>query len=352
MKRSRRVMCAILCTVIWWTGISTKPSRAEDVMDASTPMSLYDQLVDEYMKGNWQELEKQFSPRNNELDKITGRQRLDLKYMRDVLAESRPAWWRQAKENQEFNFRPMVWGRSLRASFDPDAKSNINITVNNGVASEALKWDSADMDNPAPAEHGFSKGDLCDLSIWSCVGEADSYAIALAQLHTNLTAAQNLQLQRLIDFNGNLAGIYYGTPMARRWGLWLFCAAYLDKYAAMTVVTSRKAVGSMFLAEIAAHRAKYPSIKLPETVPDEKIEENLCIALKNYIEKHPWTLAEDKLLREQVRAFEMLNQKSLMQTGVVKLPNGLMLALDPAADDANQKARDAWLKHTLEYSSK
>lgn len=115
----------------------------------------------------------------------------------------------------------------------------------------------------------------------------------------------------------------------------------------MTIVNSRRAVGSMFLAEVVAHPAKYPSISLPQTLPDEKIEENLCIALKNHIEKHPWTFAEDKSLREQIKAFELLNHKELIQTGKVKLPNGLFVALDPAADDANQTARDNWLKHNF-----
>ena len=29
---------------------------------------------------------------------------------------------------------------------------------------------------------------------------------------------------------------------ARRWGLWLYCAAYMQKYAGMTTVNARKAV--------------------------------------------------------------------------------------------------------------
>lgn len=326
-------------------GFSPRTSpAADDAPAAAASGSLYDQLADEYLKGNWESLEKQLSPKNKEIEKIAGPQKQDIKYMRDVLAESRPAWWRQCKEKQEFNFRPAVWGRSIRASFDPEAKSNINITSNNGASSAALNWNASDMDNTAEAEHGFSKGDLCDLSVWSVIGSADAWISVPIQLQLNMKDAQKLQLQRFIDFNGNLAGAYYGTPMARRWGLWLFCAAYLDKYSAMTIVNSRKAVGSMFLAEVVAHRAKYPSITLPEALPDEKIEENLCIALKNHIEKHPWTLAEDKNLREQIKAFELLNQRELIQTGKVKLPNGLFVALDPAADEAYQSGRDAWLK--------
>ncbi len=204
------------------------------------------------------------------------------------------------------------------------------------------------MDNPAPAEHGFSKGDLCDLSVWSVIGEADSWSTVPLQFQINMKDAQKQQLQRFLEFNANLAGIYYGTPMARRWGLWLCCAAYLDRYAAMVTVNSRKGVGSMFLAEVVAHRAKYPSIKIAQDVPDEKVEETLCIALERHIEKHPWTLAEDRLLRDQVREFYLLNQRQLMQSGIIRLPSGLSMALDPAADDANQSARDAWLKRNLQ----
>ena len=352
MTTCRLVLGGIFCIALAWHAVPAGRARAEDLPDAPKSGSFYDQLVDEYMKGKWEDLEKDLSPKNKEIGKLSGSQRADVKYMRDMLSECRPAWWKQAKENQEFNFRPIVWGRPLRASFDPQSKSSINMTLNNGQASCALKWEAGDMDNPAKAEHGFSKGDLMDMSVWQIIGEADAFATVPAQFQLSMKDAQKLQIQRFVDFNGNLAGVYYGTPMARRWGLFLFCDMYLNQYAAMTIVNSRKAVGAMFLAEVVAHRAKYPSIRIGETIPDDKIEETLCIALKNYIEKHPWTLAEDKYLREQLKAFVILNQKELMQTGNVRLPNGLLVALDPAEDEANQAARDAWLKRTFQKSEK
>jgi hypothetical protein len=351
MQCVRYVASAVACIVVFWTGQNARLFAADTPTEA-TPAALHDHLVDQYMKGEWKDLEKELTPPDKDLEKLTGPQRLDIKYIRDTMTECRPTWWRQCADNQEFNFRPTVWGRALRASFDPDAKSNINMTFNNNQASCSLHWETADMDNPAPAEHGFSKGDLSDFSVWSVIGEADSWTTVPLQLQINMKDPQKQQLQRFLEFNANLSAIYYGTPMARRWGVWLCCAAYLNKYAAMVTINSRKGVGAFFLDEVVAHRAKYPSVRIAEEVPDEKVEETLCIAMERYIEKHPWTLPEDRLLRDQVRAFYLLNQRQLMQSGVIKLPNGLAMALDPAADASNQGARDAWLKRNLPPAQK
>jgi len=330
-------------------GIRSVMAQGDDAA-GKTQGDVYARLVDEYMQGKWDDLEKDLAPRNTDLSTLTAAQKADVQYLRATFSECRPPWWRQAKQGQEFNFEPVVWGRSLRASFDPDQTSAINLSYTNGQASLTLKWDIQDMDSAAKAEHGFSKGELNDLDVWRAIGMAEGWARVPVESLVNMSDAAKTQLNRYLDFNANVVGVYYATPRARRWGLWLFCAAYLNKYSAMVTVNSRKAVGSMFLGEVVEHRAKYPSIKLPD-LPGEKIEENLCIQLKNNIEKHPWTLAEDRSLRAALKDFAAFNQRSLLQTGVVRLPNGLPLALDPSADQSDQVARDEWLKRALDRST-
>jgi hypothetical protein len=346
MRVRRDVAQAAILAIGVLVGIRSAGAQ-DQAATADVQAGAYARVVDEYMQGKWDDLQKDLSPRNPDLGTLTAGQKADVQYLRTTLSECRPPWWQQAKSGQEFNFEPAVWGRSLRASFDPGQTSSVSLSYNNGQASLTLKWDVTDMDSPAKAEHGFSKGELNDLSVWSSIGMGEAWTRVPVQSMVNMSDATKTQLQRYLDFNADVVGVYYATPRARRWGLWLFCAAYLNKYAAMVTVNSRKAVGSMFLGEVVAHRAKYPSIRLPD-LPSEKIEENLCIQLKNNIEKHPWTLAEDRSLREALKSFAAFNQRSLLQTGVVRLPSGLPLALDPSADQADQVARDEWLKRALD----
>jgi hypothetical protein len=352
MRTKAGVCVSILLAALWVCGIAASRARAAGEPAAAQSPEGYDQIVADYLSGNWESLEKSIAPTNKSLNKLTSSQNLDIKYIRESLAECRPAWWKLCKANQEINFRPSIWGKTMIASFDPGAKNNLNINFANGQASMTFMWAPQDMDNPAEAEHGFSKGDLSDLNVWQLIGSAGALAVVPIEQQVNLPEAGKLKLQRYMDLDGNLTGVFYATPKARRWGLWVDLAGYLNGYAALPTVNSRKAIGSMFLAELVANRAKYPSIKLAEKLPDDGIEENLCIALKNSIEKNPWTLAEDRRIRDAIKAFALLNQKDLLQTNRVKMPNGLIMSLDPAGDGANQTARDSWLKKMLESREK
>ena len=130
-----------------------------------------------------------------------------------------------------------------------------------------VSWPAADMDNPAHAEHGFSKGDLNSLSVWATLGMAQVWSQMTPQALAALTERDKLRLIRYQDFRGNLAGLYYGTPRARRWGEFLYMLMWLDKYKDMPNRNSRKACAAMFLAEFLANPAKYPSLTLPDALP-------------------------------------------------------------------------------------
>jgi hypothetical protein len=352
MKPDIRSLIPVLLAAGWLCVSAASLAPAANPPASQPALEDYDQIVQDYLSGNWENIVPSLAVSNRLIAHLPPAQALDIKYLRDAVSECRPAWWKSCKAKQEFNFRPSIWGRTLVASFDPISKQNFSINYTNGLASMTLMWPADDMDNPAEAEHGFSKGDLCDLNVWVVIGSAGALAAVPVEQQVNLQDAQKLKLQRYMDFNANLTGTYYSTPKARRWSLWLCSAAYLNKYASSPTVNSRKAVGSMFLAEVVANRAKYPSITLPAALPDEKIEENLCIALKNWIEKHPWTLAEDRRIRDQIKAFAVLNQKNVQQTNLVKLPDGLVMSLDPAVDASNQIARDTWLKNKMSGTTK
>jgi len=312
------------------------------------PVDAYQRLADAYLDGKWDEVEEMFAAPSRELQAAAGAHQAELTYIRRTLTEGRPAWWKRCKAGEKVPLNQSVWGRTLRATFDPNGKGSMQATYNGSLASITVSWAAADMDNPAPAEHGYSKGDLMDLNIWTTLGMAEAFGAIPLQAQSNLKEDKKLLLQQYFDFRGDVTGVYYGTPRARRWGLWLYMAMYMDKYAKMPIRTSREAVAVMFMSEVAANPAKYPSIKLPASLPVEGAEEKLAGELRGWIEKHGWTLAEDKSIRDAIAALATTNTRQVNQIGDVALPNGLLFAFDPEKDKAFRQKRDAWFKAKVE----
>ena len=150
----------------------------------------------------------------------------------------------------------------------------------------------------------------------------------LADKNPNAVALVN----RYMNFRATLTGTYYGLPRVRRWALFLSVLWHLDKYDNDPARMSRKAIASMLVAEVVEHRQKYPSINLPDEVPSENTESKLALQIKDWIETHGWTLAEDRSLREAIKKFALANTRNVLQTGKVTLANGLFVNLDPDRD--------------------
>jgi hypothetical protein len=268
------------------------------------------------------------------------------------VAECREPWWKQTKAGRQTPIRVSLFGRPLSVAYDPAGKGGVEMKTVGGAIVLAVSWPAADMDNPAHAEHGFSKGDLNSLSVWATLGMAQVWSQMSPQALATLTERDKLRLIRYQDFRGNLAGLYYGMPRARRWGEFLYLLMWLDKYKEMPIRNSRKACAAMFLAEFLANPAKYPSLTLPDALPADGAEEKLAQHVRARIEKHGWTVAEDKALREALQAFAKSNDAAVYQTETVTLPNKLKVALDPEADAAFRPKRDAWLKAQFDKQKK
>ena len=312
------------------------------------PVDSYQRLADSYLDGKWDEVEDMFATPGRELQAVAPAHQAELAYIRRALSEGRPAWWKRCKAGEKLAFIQTVWGRPLRATYDPNGKASIQSSYTRNSASLTLTWPAADMDNPAHAEHGFSKGDLTALTVWTTLGMAEAFGAVPLQSQANLKEDKKLLLQQYFDFRGDVAGVYYGTPRARRWGLWLYMAMYMEKYAKMPIRTSREAVAVSFMSEVVANPARYPSIKLPASLPAEGAEETLAADLRGWIEKHGWTVAEDKSIRDAIAALATTNTRQVNQIGDVTLPNGLLFAFDPEKDKAFRQKRDVWFKTKLD----
>jgi hypothetical protein len=317
------------------------PLRAAD--DAANPSEIYDKFVSKYMAGQWDDLDAGLKANAKLHLKYTAAQKADVDYITATLAECHPAWWNSCKAAKRTPIRVSIFGTQVSATYDPQQKDSMKANFDGTLKDFILGWPAGDMDNPQQAEHGFTKGELQAGGVWSTFGYAAAYSQMSTTALTSTNEAEKLKLIRILDFRGNLAAIYYGNPRARQWWLFLSLHYYKGEYAKSQNVMSRKALGAMFVAELATHPADYPSIKLPSNLKPENAEEQLVKTVHDRIERHGWTLAEDKLIREATSAFAAANSKVVQTGGPVKLANGLLVSLDPKEDAELHKKRDEWL---------
>jgi hypothetical protein len=274
---------------------------------------------------------------------LTPPQKADWDYINQTLTECHPAWWTRSKSGKLTQIKIAVFGTPLTALYDPTQKQSMSASFTGDVKTFKLGWTATEMDNPAQAEHGFTKGELAGDGVWSTIGMAAAYSQIPEDALLDVTEAEKNKLFRVLDFRGSLAAAYYGTPRMRQWWYFLALHYYRKEYEKLPNVMSRKALGAMLVAEIAAHADQYPSIKLPELTSEDGAEEQLAKSIHNRIEKHEWTFAEDKSLRDATKAFALANAKVAYTGGPVQLVNGLQVSLDPAEDAKLHVKRDEWL---------
>lgn len=317
---------------------------AQTPSPASTPSEPFQRLTDAYLAGKWDEVEGMFASLRRELQAVPQSEQPKVNYMRQSFSECRPEWWKRCKAGEKFAFSPNVWGRAVQATFDPAAKSNVQWSLFRGQLSWTVMWSPTVADNPIATGRGFSKDDLFNLDVWSTLGRAEAWSAIPLEAQTNLKEDAKVLLMRYLDFRSNVTDVYYATPHSRRWGLWLCLVMYLNENATSPVRTAREAVAAMFMNEVVANPAKYPSIHLPKALPADETEEKLAWELRLWIEKHGWTLEEDKYLRDTFAAFAKANGRQAHLRGQIALPNGLFVALDPEKDKPLRRRRDLWLK--------
>jgi hypothetical protein len=331
-----------------WAAARQGRSNA-DSKDDPQSAGPFQRLCKAYLDGTWTDLEKDLQA-GKEPPGLTAEQRLELAAMRSALAEGRPAWWQSCKAGLGGQIHPVVWGRKLDMAYDPKGKQSVQMTFTGNRISLAVAWPPAEMDNGENTGHGFSKGDLNDLSIWCIMGTALTWTQVSPQSLGSLGEKEKSGLLRFQDFRAEVTGLYYSTPKARRWGEILYLLAWKEMYAAMPIVNARKANGAMFLVEVLTDPAKYPSLPAPADAPAENTEEKLAEQYRDWIQKHGWTVAEDMALRKAIQGFAAANDDAtLLRTKqLVTLPNKLKISLDPAEDESLRPLRDAWLKKQLD----
>ena len=319
------------------------PALCSDVACAAE--GLYDQLTSDYLAGKWDDLSSRLTSDAKSITALPAAQKTDVEYIRRTIAESRPDWWKLCKAGNLVHFHPAVWGRSFNATFDPGAKVNLTINYLNGSPSVTVKWPSADMDNPkVEGELDFNKGEHVDLDLWTTLGTAQSWSLIPPMQQVNMSEPDRIKFSRFLAFRGNVAGIYYATPRARRLAIWNGISGWSHEYDKSQMVMCTRAIGAMYAAEILAHPKTYPTVKWPQEPPADGAESKMVWELQDWVRHHDFTFSEDKALREAIKSFATANAEKARQSGAVTFIDGLRMSLDRDADQPLSGQRDAWIK--------
>jgi len=209
------------------------------------------------------------------------------------------------------------------------------------------------MDSTAKGQYGFLAGDQTSVGIWSNLATAQMYTMMPLQTLSQMNDRDKQRLNRYMSYRANLAVLYYTTPPGRRYAMHIYFASfYYDKWGKSPGAGTRRAPCAMMMTEILNDPARYPSLKLPGSLLDANTEEALGKHFKKSIKRDAlWTIAEDRRMREAIKAFAAQDDRDALETEIVILPNKLVFALDAEADAARRPQRDAWIKQQFERAA-
>ncbi len=339
MRRCRTSLArAALCLAVLMGPAAPRAAAADP------PEGLYDRLTWAYMDGSWDVLGQALAEAKRSSSSLTRDQREDVAYIARALAECRPGWWAACKAGRKTRIRQLLWGKPLDVTFDPEANQGFSMQFYSGRRFPKVNWDPSKIDSREKGEYGFLEGDRANISVWALLGSVQVHAAAPMDLLASKDEAVRLRLARLASFRGNVTSLYYAGPPGRRYALHIYFAAFLDKYGKGETSGCRRAVGAMLMAEVLADPSRYPSLKLPRSLPAEDAEKRLGRHYKFAIGRGDhWTIAEDRAYRAALAEFVEANTETL-ETEQVVLPNGLAYSLNDEKDAALRPKRDAWVK--------
>jgi len=333
----RAFIVAGLCLLV---GVPPASARAADAD------GLYARIADAYMTGKFDELDTALGGAAKQMDRFTDEQKADVVYVREALAECRPSWWAACKQGKQARIRQEVWGKRFEVFYDPQGKGGVNMSSGLGGMRVTVSWKPEDMDSTASGLYGYLKGDQTCVNVWSNVAIGQIYAGLPLRTLARMNDRDKLRLNHYMSFRANLATLYHATPPGRRYALHIYFASfYYDKWGKGPGAGTRRAPCSMVMMEILRDPSRYRSLKLPRSLPAKNAEEALGKHYKMTMKrKAVWTIAEDRRLREALKPFAAANDKNVLKTGKVALPNKLVYAIDVKADAAYRPRRDGWFK--------
>ena len=141
----RTFLAAGLCLLA--AGAAT--SRAADAT------ALYDRIADTYMMGKFEDLDKALAEAAKRMGDFTPEQKADVLYVREALAECRPAWWAACKQGKRVRIRQPILGRRFEAFYDPKGKGGVNMNTSLGAKRITVSWEPEEMDSTDKGMYGY-----------------------------------------------------------------------------------------------------------------------------------------------------------------------------------------------------
>ena len=311
--------------------------------------NLHARIEKAYMAGDWDDLDAALRAAPKALGDLTDEQKADVAYVRTTLAQCRPAWWAACKAGKKTRIRQELLNARVMGYYAPGT-GGVKVTSGRLGPVLTLEWDPQVMDSTEKGLYGYQKGDQTCLTTWGSLSTGEVlYRLLRARVSTD-DEARKMRINRYLAFRSNLNSVYFSTPPGRRYGLHIYMAGFMDQWYPGPTTGCRRAVCAMFLGEVLTKSDKYPSLPLPRNLPADQTEKALGTHYKFQLKRSAlWTIGEDRAFREALKAFATANDKTVFNTEIVKLPNGLEFHLDPDKDNASyREKRDAWIKEKFD----
>jgi hypothetical protein len=326
-------------------GSPAAASRAATPADGPRQSSpLYDGFVTRYLSGDWNTLAADLNAKQKEIATLPPDNAADLAYIKQTLAECRPAWWDQCKAGKNVSIRQTVWNLNVTINYQNQRASHTSGTQGNLVAAwPASYMDSRDAFGPGDSDldlppNNFRRGDAISGAIWEMVGGlATMWNSVPRDTLMALSDSDKQQFVRWGAFRQFVAGAYFATPAGRRYELFGACVGLQSSFDHRADYTARRPLAAALLAELATHKDRYTHIRIERILgldrfPVADRESNLAKPVWVQLANTNLTLDEDRHLRDMIKTLADANAD--WKNSKIVLPNGLFFELTPGGDDA------------------
>jgi hypothetical protein len=333
------------------TNLDPQLPKPADGPRKASPM--YDEFVTRYLSGDWNKLNQDLAARVPQMAGLPAGNAADMAYIRAAVLECRPVWWDKMKAGAAFSFEATVFNRKIPVSWSAADQYSENAATRSGKVIVLAAWPAQWIDSTGPLDNStglmippgsYTDNEFTQWSIWNAIGRN----CPMVELGEKGVALLDKSDEHYVDlhrqFLGTAAAMYYVTPSSR-YVVTVGCQNAWDPTRRTNAAWNGRRYFTAFLVgEFLAHPEKYPGLKLdiPELAEERPTEttpeQNLFTSyISNALMAHKFTLAEDCALRQAIWEFALANTD--WTADHINLPQGGIIALDPAKESEAAKAR-------------
>lgn len=348
-RMKRYLIATIVVTTIVWSGPALGGSPAPAAYAA------YRRAVDAYLLNRWSELKEALAALRPHYAQLPPASRGNVDYIRRAAEDCRPDWWPQCGSTRKVSFKARIWDRAIKVNYVPSETLGMQIPlgVRNGRFVVVVSWRPEYVDSPAPAAGwgspalGLTYGDIGEAIVWHELGHNYITAFLPVATTTRLNEKNPDLFHHLQEFYADLTSLYHCSAKARPVSLLVRLGGIQARATEDPHTRAGWAIGSLWLADVLANRARWPSVRLPASVPADEAERQTIVHMIEKMDKR-LTLEEDRALRELIRHFVYTRgDQVLRDQGRVLLGNGQAFFLLAEADQQAQAQRNQWVEAQL-----